>query len=410
MISLLKNKVEKGEFLFVFFLVYFTNSAVIFSLKNLLEEVSIIYLLVVVIIFVFSTFSYRSYISFDKRAVLLFITLVANVLLSAFINFDSSLSTFWLISSILNGFLVSTILDKQTFYKLYVRVMYILSIFSLFATIIIIKDIESLQSVFKVYTNTNGIGYLNMYLAIPITTLYRNNGVFGEPGMYQVFLTFALVCELFLIKKKPNMIKVSIFLFTMFTTFSPAAIMQGAILMFAFILKNKNNIKDNSKLLLLICSSIGLIVLLFNIVPEIRLPFDDMYRKLFLKEMTYTGRKMTIFKNIQSGLQSPIWGQGITKGFQNTMTDYLSGISGSNTSTTTILFVLFGISFPTLITYMQFKLSFMNKENILIKIMIFIVLVMSINSQLLIYDSMLYIICFSVFMKDKENKFENTYQ
>lgn len=353
--------------------------------------------------FIVSAMIYKRPIS--KTSVLIAIVLLANIFMTMLFNQDFRHGYYVVTMCIMTGLFISTVFEKLEFLNAYVTILVILAAFSLIATYILLPLTRYLGLTLPVHVNTNGVVYYNMGLATPILypVIPRNTGIFLEPGMFQVFLSFALIFELFLVERDPKTFNIIVLALTSITTFSPVAYLQTVMLVVAFIARPKESGKSQSAKELI---GIGLVlvatVLLVRHVPGFEESLAQGYYKLLHKQGSYQGRMGSIIANIKSGIESPFVGKGLTYGFQSTIEDWLGNITVHDTSTSTALFMIFGVSFPTIMLLLQYRLLSSNIGRVGLSIFVFAVSLISINAQLLIYNEIFYIIMFSIFMRQSQ--------
>lgn len=405
------------NYILVFFVMYFSFQSMGSRIYKVSNIIPIIYFISIIIYFIhcqFKKIKFNKSIKFNAESIIVYNVLLINIVITMLINQDFTQGYYVLVMSLTSGLLFSTLINKEDFYDIYVNIIVFISVFSLICTYAVIPILGFIKQWFPIFINEHGVEYINLLFATPIINegFYRNVGIYSEPGMFQVFITFALISELFLINRKINVKKVVILLISMISTFSPAAYTQVAIILFGYCIKRKDvKTKINSKKLVKAILFLSIIILLLiNVFPETRIFFIDSIDKLFKEGSSLEGRSAAIIANILAGLKNPFSGLGITGGFEYVHNVFLTNITDSNTSTTTAIFLVFGIIAIISITYLQIKLIFSSKSGFICNFIVFLAFLMSINSQLLIYDQMFYIICFSGFMKssDKYNKDVNT--
>lgn len=384
-----------------FLLIFYTFSSLSGLVMGYANETNILYFVLIIIIFLSSKGR-----EINNNAILIYLVLVINCILTMLANLDYVNGYFLVILALTNALLVSSLITRENFYDAYVKIMIFLSICSLVITYIIIPYFPQIFGLIRTYVNPSGVSYANFYFAIPITSISRNNGIFGEPGMYSVYLSIALTLEMFYVERKTNLIFVFILILTMLTTFSPVPIIQTILLLIAFFISNRETRSQKYRLSILLVV-LGLsFALMLSFLPELQAAWNGMVRKVMYKESSFLGRTWVIERNLITGFTHVFLGNGIINGLVIGM-DTEGAVTKANTSTTTIWFTLFGALFPIIMTWLQYKIANICKiRSLIAKLLIFITLVLSINSQMLLYDQLNYIIIFSYFMKSKkENVF-----
>ena len=138
--------------------------------------------------------------------------------------------------------------NKKEFCNLFLKWMFLLSSISLFFFLIgtIASDLLINSSLFHEvemnrlhYTNF----YCNFFYVLRDRELYRNVGIFTEPGLYQPLLTTCIVLLLFNYKDvsiKHKYVMLAVFIITLVTTGSATGYIAFAIIIVCFILSNGN--------------------------------------------------------------------------------------------------------------------------------------------------------------------------
>lgn len=105
-------------------------------------------------------------------------------------------------AAVLSGVMIVGVLPIKDFVRYFEKVMFFLAIYSLICFGIANVSTEIVRK-FPVMTNIADVEFYCMGLTVftkysMIDSFFlRNYGVFREPGVYQMFLNFALCCYLF---------------------------------------------------------------------------------------------------------------------------------------------------------------------------------------------------------------------
>lgn len=390
---------EKSRFIVLFVIIYLSHSSMgsIFYLGGSPARILIFCVQVIFAIYVLLNNKYK----LNIKHISILLILIINIIVTMLMNQDFTNGYFALMMSLSGGFLFHIIYSKQHFYNDYIRIMVILSIYSIFSTYLLVPFRSQLSISFPSYVNENGILYLNTFLATPIVNygFNRNTGIYLEPGMFQVFLSFALMFELFLVNRKIKIKNVISIVIASILTFSPVALIQNTMFLLIYLINKKKLVfnKDTKKIFVSVFLLIFIIGILFNINSELKDSLEVTFRRLIHRESSYQGRTASILSNIKSGLDSPIYGKGIVNGFESTREVYLGSVTKHNTSTSTVFFMLFGFIFGFIIAILQY-FSLRNPRRLLVSVLVFITSLIAVNGQLLIYDQIYYMIIFSALM------------
>lgn len=386
-------------------LIYFSHSSMgsVFSVGQINGH--IITTGLIGLIFAWKLFTKKA-IKYRICNVFIVLVLIINILVTMAFNDDFTNGYYIIILALTSAFIFSGLYTRDEFVDNYTKIFVFLSAYSLIATYVLMPIFTTMGLNLITHTNVNGIQYINMVFATPIRhfAFYRNTGLFIEPGMYQVFLSFALIFELFLVRRETKLFNVFVIVLTSISTFSPTAYLQILLIIFAYLFTEKNILKYKKAKSLLRIAVIFIIIssVVFTFVPNASKAALYGIDKMINKESSYQVRVGSIIANIVSGIESPIYGKGISFGFQNTLDKYLGQISIHNTSTSTVMFMLFGIVFSVLFLYLQYKTTTLGLKKMSTKIVLFMASLIAVNAQLLLYDQMFYIILFSGLMKTND--------
>ena len=212
----------------------------------------------------------------------------------------------------------------------------------------------------------------------------RNQGIFWEPGAFQTFINIALMIVLFshAFKSKRKYYAI-IFVFTLLTTFSTTGYVTGAVILLSYFINESILAKSISRFvkIILIASIVGIVLyVVYTYLPE------SAKYQLFGKIEDYSSNQVenssvsTRFESVtiafNAFLSSPIFGVGIAQ-----MDILGQPVDGMTVCTPLNWFAYFGIFLGLLCNVGLFKLTKCFSNNILIRIMIFIAIMLSISTE-----------------------------
>lgn len=155
----------------------------------------------------------------------------------------------------------------------------------------------------------------------------RNNSIFHEPGMYQIFLNYALVYMFFISNEKINFKKFIIVVANLASTFSTTGMILGIfIMMIKFSTRKFNNFLLNS-------IKITIFPILF--ILGICISYYILNQKIQYGVTSYNLRTMDFVNGITLFLQKPITGWG----YMNL--DILLDFSGSTKNSNGLFLMLY---------------------------------------------------------------------
>lgn len=98
---------------------------------------------------------------------------------------------------------IVSLIQFHRFAILFSRIVYFLSVCSIVVTTLYMF-IPSVFVYFPTISNYADVTFYNLYISVVFTSVdvIRNTGIFREPGVFMIYLTFALMLELFFFKKR----------------------------------------------------------------------------------------------------------------------------------------------------------------------------------------------------------------
>lgn len=397
---MMNKKLKINKVLLLLVIIYFSCNSFVLAIK-FENQASVIMLVVTAFTCLLALVSGRHIVSI--RVINIILVMTFNILLTMI--FTGFMNAYILLG--LNFLLVLAIIklmSRQEFFEAYIVAIKILSVFAIVVGLINILT-PSLLGGFPLYAHKADYYYRDVFLAFQSVTGFRINGIWGEPGMFSVYLMFALIFECFFVQREIKMVNFSLFTIAIFLAFSTNGLVLLAMVIAILILDNRRN---SPKVF------IGLFILIFaaiyavNHVDWISEQIIYATNKLDSSDISFAGRLAPVLYNIEKGFSSPIWGHGIQS--EKFFVDYsfYSGFLICNTSTTTFLFSIFGVVFCFCTIYLTWKVSTINcSGNRFIGFLLFLVMMFNVNTQAVHLDQIYYLILFSFFMDDKTELQEN---
>jgi hypothetical protein len=195
-------------------------------------------------------------IKINRDALFVYFILILIILLSGFINNELSFGYYYKILIITLSLLITTIIPLSTFIVYYDKIITLLACLSLvgYGSYQLFSGIVRF---FPTVTNIANREFYNLFVTyIPNYgyggVLIRNWGVFREPGVFQMYLVFGLLIQLF-IYRDSSKFSVLIYIITIATTFSTTAYIALFITLAAyFLFKSYDTYKKHEKKILFI--------------------------------------------------------------------------------------------------------------------------------------------------------------
>ena len=319
----------------------------------------------------------------DKRMYLIGFALAATLLPMA-VKRDIQLMYFSIILGMLFAVFLSYFLTLKEAALWYVKTMCILGIWSVLCAYILRIFIDTGMVSVTPVVNGNGVEFYNFIFAI-VPDEYvktRNFGIFREPGVYQFFLFMALYLNNYVVSwdsEKKYWTANCILAVTMLTTFATGGMMEMCILAAVLFFERK---WYRSKVILTV---IAVLAVLAGIVVwycvstqnELYWALLDMVAK-FTRNPESTGSRLaSIAMGVGIFLKHPFVGANVET-VLHSMVDY--------TTSSLILYNIFGILGGTLNVACWFALIWSKKRKIIVNLLLLLAAFMSFNTQNLTWN------------------------
>jgi hypothetical protein len=365
------------DYFCIFMLIYLPSSFFGITLKGTLN-LSI--LLVVALIAIIVN---NKDIFVDIKSLMFFISIIILSEFTMIMNQDTPFQyiIFW--ASLTSAYIMFLSFDAIRFIYIFVKIMYFLCVFSLF-TFALLFIIPSVYNIFPSVTNAAGLTVNNLFFTVVHDSTYFNSnfGMFWEPGAYQTFINLALYFQLFILKDF-DVKRITIFLITLFTTFSTTGYLAALFLFGILLFNNKDKtkilIKKRKKLFktifaLLIIGAIGFSMLPNKIIFKVFGKLEAIINpNLIDQNIAYestTARIDAIKIPIINFFDSPLWGKGFDNMFDFKINDNINFL----TATPFNWFGLFGLLLGILFNFSIWKLTKLSKSSIFIRTLEFLFL------------------------------------
>lgn len=288
------------------------------------------------------------------RGLLLPISLL--VLLTAIVNSDTSIKYSYELMLLLLCGAIAVCTNFSILKVVFTDVIYLISVCSLVVFFVSIF-VPSLLGPFPTVYSEMMVPYKFCFLAStfsPELGVYRNLGIFREPGVFIVYLNLAILFELF--SQKVNFKKVIVFLITILTTMSTAGYIVVAFLLLSYFLYGDN---ENTKQKRLLVFSVIVIALVAISQFGLDMFQEGVFGKLGYDNESTASRTRSFTTNITiwlSGISSCLFGIGYTfieREYSNFVDLRYGG--GSNTNTMFKILAVHGIFYFSIIYYFTLK-------------------------------------------------------
>lgn len=393
----MKRKAFDIRSVILFLIIYFSCNSFVLAVKYERKTVQI---MVGVCVLTIITALIKGRYVIPKNASLTVFALSFNIFLTAI--FNGYLNAYiLLVMEFIMAICCIKLFSREEFYEYYIIILKLLSIFAV-AVGLINNFAPAMLSGLKIYSLGDNYYYRDAFLSFQAIRLFRINSIWGEPGMYSVFLTFALVFECFFINRKIKIFNLILFSIADILTFSTTGMICLAFLLIALVINNEG---DRSKRRIVYAIFAVLILLIFasRRLSFISEQFSGALGKLNQEDLSFIGRLAPVLYNLKQGLISPLFGHGIQGGKFFVNLSFYTGYLYCNTSTTTFIFASFGLLYSSITVILTWKLIKERIRNKMCFVLAFSAIMLSINSQAVHLDQIYYIFLFSLFMYSNPN-------
>lgn len=209
----------------------------------------------------------------------------------------------------LTGYIVANICGFMDFVDTFINFVFVISIFALLMQAVALtfpRLILELPSV----VNTQDQVFKTMILSSVEAryfgvSIIRASSIFWEPGAYSVYLTFALIFELF-IKRSTRFVYVFVYIAALLVTFSTSGYLAVAAVMLGFVFSSRHTLADN-RIRIVFIAMLGLLIAMtfFFENSTIRtLVFDKLTRESSSVDTRYS----SVFNGMAVALEKPLLG------------------------------------------------------------------------------------------------------
>lgn len=327
-----------------------------------------------------------------KAYLLINSVLSISILISMLLNLDTGIINFSFILLAWFGCSIYLIIPKKEFAHHYCNCMVFLAIYSLIAHYFLLFVVPGLVDLFPIRQNSGGYDVHDFILAFRyVSIVSKNTGLFREMGVYAVYLNFALYFLLFEIENiKGKVVKCAILIVTVLSTLSTPGIIAAVLLLTAKLIEiiKKKKIDQWKKIIGLACVAGVCLVLVVAAVPIVFDYLSSSMDKLTKGGSSLYGRLGSMVAGIKVWLHSPIYGVGYEKSVSMAKDYYDYSEILHNTSSNASLLAMYGFIYVIVLYGKVFINIHKKKIFIVSKITAIIALLMLMECQYLILDSL----------------------
>ena len=320
----------------------------------------------------------------DRRMLLILASSLVLVLPMA-VKRDWQLMYFSILFCVLTGVFLTYFTSCSDVAKIYVVLLVVLGIYSIFATYVLRKLAMAGMIQPAVFENSKGWEFFDFVFAYAVNLKYwhRNCGIFREPGVYQFFVLLAVYLNNYWVdwNRQWKLWFCNVALaFTMLTTFAIGGFAElGLFIVFVYI--DKKWYREKWGKIAGISFTAAMIAVIGYVVyrvlwtyfeDTILYEFYDMFIRLFTKSDSATDRWDAIVTNLRFMFQNPLVG--------DTIANVLHGTE-HNTSSTLLLFAILGLMGGTLNVSAWIALLWKRERKIIGNLILMVTMFMSFNTQ-----------------------------
>lgn len=402
--------------IFLYFLMFFSNDTYLFgtNANSMFVSLARYYMILCCFILVVFFGSAEKLIK-DNKKLLYYLAFCLVFLVVCYLNNDLLNYIIIKLLCFTIGYLISCKFSLKQFAVAFVNVISFIVICAL-GMVFIAYISPNIVRMFPKITNTAEVGIHTVLFAgmdermldIPFK---RINGIFWEPGVFQIYINLALIFQLFFMKKISRR-KTVILLLGLFFTFSTTGIIVIAWLAIIYLISDKKRLTKLKKNLLPVTAGIAIVgILLFAFDSEHMLwnMFFEKFKTMNTTNGTAMVRKAGIITNIEIALANPIHGIGIQNMKQEFLirtaaSPYLAFWTHQNTNTLLAQYSTHGILFGLLFTLGTYRFCKLFSNRRIIYVAIFIAIAMLYMGENLQYSTLPFIIVFFGFGYRKRSR------
>lgn len=344
-----------------------------------------VFITIMGIVIIFKYFLKKRSFFYNKSEIFYLFLPIIFIFFSQIVNHDISLGYEYKIILLLFGYIIATTISWKNFIDRYINWIIFITFFSL--SIYILTLINDSWYIILPEVN-NGDNYSLIFTTITKNkgNSFRNFGPFWEPGVFQIYINFALLFQIYR-RKKEKLWKNIILILGIISTFSTTGyICFCFIIIIYFMEKFLEKIKKKYFIFLFFSIIFGNLILKNSYIQNI---VFSKFNSSNGSSSSFLIRLMDIKIYLKQWLEYPIFGQGITNSYRNAVLTYKNSqffhFAGS-TSTTLREFACFGIYVGISRLLLQWNFCKMFVKNKISRICIFIVIIIFLNTEDLIYS------------------------
>ena len=235
----------------------------------------------------------------------------------------------------------------------------------------------------------------------------RNMGFCREPGVYQALLVFALLFQIFFLKK--NACKILIYTIAVATTLSTTGYISLLFILILFFYQHKDLNVKNLFFVIFVLILIALVFFYTDLLSSNGAVFEKFYRTSYHDGDTIVSRIASVYCNISIFLENMMFGAGIYHTgelFPKYSLETFGVSTGSNTNTILFTFASQGVVYGSLVSLFFLYFSKCITKNKIETFLVFLILITECCGELFIYSGWFYVFTLYGFKEYKKTLLE----
>lgn len=372
-----EDNLKKLSFILVFILVFISSDSMSMNLFG--SNSSVLMQFVYLLTFLFFLIRRNFYKTYNRDNVYIALLLIV-IFLTMFFNLDFSFGYIVQMISLIFGYFFVRKVPFQKFATTYTKVVYYLALLSLILFSLFLLFPQT-TNFFTINLNRADTRYINLFFYIHFVDMFRNTGIFREPGVYIIYLNIAVFIELFF-KKTPNRKYLVVFIIAILTTLSTAGFIILGLIGLIYTLKNKSA-KTISQVVFVFILVVSFIIYNFELFETTLLKFET-------KDSGFSGalaRTSSFWIPFNIFVDSPFLGVGLSKFtdlyeiYSSSMYGIILKSGGHSTNTLMNQLATYGLISATIMSIGFFKLTAFFSKSHLLRFLIFIAFLLLLSNE-----------------------------
>lgn len=312
-----KKTINKFYYILIFLFIYISDDTLLFGTNSNTTFITFKYAFIIVCALLLGIRILLENQSINRNLFFMISGLVFLIVISMVVNSDIRMGYFYKLCLLLYAFGITQLISFELFAEIFNKIIFIIAAISLigFAVVIIAP---SLLSVLPKIQNSVDAEFYNAYLFMSPMYFYsnfvRNQSIFREPGVYQMYLIMALLFQIYVTKSK-SLIRYAVYIAAVITTMSTTGYIALAITLLALIFASQS--LSNNKKIFVIFLLLFAFFMLFRFTSIFSIASEDQYNSVFGKlgsqgRSTTTARFASVTENLRMFIEKPLFGVGLT--------------------------------------------------------------------------------------------------